>query len=426
MNQNVSVRTIDAPEFINLEPDAINPGIAKCEIKVFYLGKNRNGSYINKEVAKDIAQTLPGTPIVGVFNEQVEDFGDHGEVIHIEQGQVDIYCSTKPYGFVAPDAKVWFQKFDDTDSFGNHIQREYLMTTGYLWTHVMKEANLCISEGKGQSMELDEETLEGSWAFDENSNMDFFIINKAILNKLCILGDDVEPCFEGASVTAPEISAEFALNKEFSDKLIFMMNELKDALQNKGGSDMPETLEVEAIEPEVIEEVVETEGEIDANEAPSDEFKKEDEEEKKEDAPAKDDSSNEPAPKEEDEEKKKTQHALEAANARIAKLEGELSELRAYKLERENEAKDALFNKYAMLSEEDKQPLMDAKEKYSFDELEAKLALLYVQKNVDFSTIDGKPEVEEVVEDDVITTFSLDSEVTGSVPVMVELLRQTV
>jgi hypothetical protein len=37
---------------------------------------------------------------------------------------------TKPYGFVAPDAKVWFQKFDDTDEFGNVTTREYLMTTG--------------------------------------------------------------------------------------------------------------------------------------------------------------------------------------------------------------------------------------------------------------------------------------------------------
>jgi hypothetical protein len=40
---------------------------------------------------------------------------------------------TQPYGFVSPDAKVWFQLFDDTDDFGNVIQREYLMTTGYLW-----------------------------------------------------------------------------------------------------------------------------------------------------------------------------------------------------------------------------------------------------------------------------------------------------
>jgi len=30
---------------------------------------------------------------------------------------------TKPYGFVAPDAEVWFQKFNDTDEFGNTVER---------------------------------------------------------------------------------------------------------------------------------------------------------------------------------------------------------------------------------------------------------------------------------------------------------------
>ena len=42
---------IQGPEFINLQPLDINPLMQKCEIKVFYLGRNRNGSYINRETA---------------------------------------------------------------------------------------------------------------------------------------------------------------------------------------------------------------------------------------------------------------------------------------------------------------------------------------------------------------------------------------
>jgi len=68
-------------------------------------------------------------------------------------------CLTKPYGFVSPDAKVWFQKFNDFDEFGNSIEREYLMTTGYLWTGQFEEAKSVITEGKAQSMELDENNL---------------------------------------------------------------------------------------------------------------------------------------------------------------------------------------------------------------------------------------------------------------------------
>ena len=261
MNTNRSVATIDAPEFINLKQDALNPNISRCEIKVFYLGKNRNRSFIDKNTAIQMANSLPGTPIVGVYRKDIEDFGDHGNVLHIENGEIEFSCNTIPYGFVAPDARGWFKKFDDTDAFGNTVQREYLMTTGYLWTGQYPEATQCILEGKGQSMELDEKNLDGKWATDNNEGIEFFIINDAIFSKLCILGDDVEPCFEGAAVTKPEVSNSFSFKKEFTNTLYAMIKELQFALnQDEGGSDMPEDKFVvsstgEQKEEEVIEEI---------------------------------------------------------------------------------------------------------------------------------------------------------------------------
>jgi len=50
-------------------------------------------------------------------------------------------------------------------------------------------------------MELDENTLDAFWTKDNNGKPQFFIINEAIMSKLCILGEDVEPCFEGASIS---------------------------------------------------------------------------------------------------------------------------------------------------------------------------------------------------------------------------------
>ena len=41
------ISMIGGPEFVNLTPLDINPLMSKCEIKVFYLGANRNRSYIN-------------------------------------------------------------------------------------------------------------------------------------------------------------------------------------------------------------------------------------------------------------------------------------------------------------------------------------------------------------------------------------------
>ena len=46
-----SVATIDSPEFLNLQPLDINPLMSKCEIKVFYIGANRNQTFITEEVA---------------------------------------------------------------------------------------------------------------------------------------------------------------------------------------------------------------------------------------------------------------------------------------------------------------------------------------------------------------------------------------
>ena len=58
-----SIATIDSPEFINLQQLDINPLMSSCEIKVFYLGENRNGTSISKEVAKKMSKTLRGAPI---------------------------------------------------------------------------------------------------------------------------------------------------------------------------------------------------------------------------------------------------------------------------------------------------------------------------------------------------------------------------
>nr|DAI51149.1 MAG TPA: hypothetical protein [Caudoviricetes sp.] len=72
------------------------------------------------------------------------------------------------------------------------------MTEGYIWTGQYKEAKKIVEDGKGQSMELDDNTLDATWTKDDNGKPQFFIINEAIISKLCVLGDDYEPCFEGA------------------------------------------------------------------------------------------------------------------------------------------------------------------------------------------------------------------------------------
>ena len=236
--QHTSVKLETPCEFINVTP--LNPLISKCQIKVCYVSDepNRNKSIITKEVAKTMANSLPGSPIVGYFNEAKGDFEEHNRIIDISNGQFRIKDNTRPYGFVDLNAKVWFQKFLDD----GEVEREYLMTEGYIWTGQYPESKRIIDEGNNQSMELDDNLIDAFWTKDSKGKPQFFIINEAIISKLCVLGEDCEPCFEGSNITAPQI--QFSLDENFKNKLFSLMEEMKEIL-NEGGAPVFTTYAVE-------------------------------------------------------------------------------------------------------------------------------------------------------------------------------------
>lgn len=437
-----SIATIDSPEFINLQPLDINPLMSKCEIKVLYIGENRNHSYISKNVAEDMAKTLRGAPIVGYYKEEKEDFADHGERVILDDEGIKFECLTKPYGFVAPDARVWFQKFEDTDDFGNQIVREYLMTEGYLWTKQYEECQVALDEGRPQSMELDEESLDGHWSTNNKTGMDFFIINDAIFSKLCILGDDVEPCFEGASVTAPEVSTSFSkVDDTFKKTLYTMMQELKYALE--GGQDMD--TENNNVNPEVAEDIVtpvDVNGEgtdfakdDDKTKCAKDEDKtkcvKDDEEKEEKNADSdeeqdsQDDSDDSNDNKEEDKDKKYSllEENYNDLQQKYSLLEEEYNKLVQFKDEIENKQKDELIKSFYMLSDEDKADVIANKAKYSLDEIEAKLSVICVRKKVNFD-LDDTDKNDDNVENDKVTTYTLEN-TESSVPAWIAALKNT-
>ena len=467
-----SIATISSPEFINLQPLDINPLMSKCEIKVLYLGENRNHSYITKEVATDMAKSLRGAPIVGYYKEEKEDFADHGQQIIMDDEGIKFKCMTRPYGFVAPDAQVWFQEFEDTDDFGNKINREYLMTTGYLWTGQYEEVKSVIEAGKSQSMELDEDTLEGHWSTNVKTGMDFFIINDAIFSKLCILGDDVEPCFEGASVTAPQVSSSFSkVDDGFKQTLFTMMQDLKFALEGGKNMELEDKTVVETenneVETVVEETVVETEnstevaeptqvettfedsgdsGDGDSSsdssegEGSEDSTDTENGEENGEDTPSTEtDSDEDNSDDEEDDEeeednsddvsKKRESYSLEEyaqLETAYSELESKYNALVEFKNTIENEKKEALINSFYMLSDEDKKDVKEHMAEYSLEDIEAKLSVICVRKKVNFDLEDSAKNDNKVEEENNgdVTTFSLNE--TGSVvPAWISALRHT-
>lgn len=465
-----SVATIQSPEFLNIT--SVSPLISKCEIKVLYVGQNRNHSFITKEVATQMAQTLPGCPIVGYYTEVKEDFLDHGEQVIIDGNGVQFKDLTRPYGFVAPNARIWFQQFEDTDEFGNVEYREYLMAEGYLWTGQYEECKRVIEEGNPQSMKLDDKTLKGFWSNDKNSGIDFFIINDAIFENLCILGEDVEPCFEGADITAPKISASF--NKDSSSivtTLFSMMNELKSVLEVKGGFSMDENTvvvpEVEAgTEPVVETPAVEVPTEAPVVEAPavensletpdnssetpiaenqdniedfaknsddeeenkeeSKEYKK-DEEKDSEDKAEEEDKKDDSEDKSDEDEKKKfelLEQNYSELQQKYAALEVEYQALVEFKNEIDNQKKDELINSFYMLSDEDKKDVIENKASYSLDEIKSKLATIGFEKKVNFSLNDNT-EAKEEEDKEASLTYNLQGAADNGLPAWLKAVQAT-
>ena len=439
MGQRSSVATIDKPEFINVQ--SVSRYIAKCQIKVLYIGENRNNSVISKEVATKMAQTLPGCPIVGWYKEDVGDFRDHGNIIKIEENKIKMEKKTRPFGFIPPNAKVWFQFFEDTDEFGNITLREYLVTEGYLWTQ-FEGGDLPIEDGgRPQSMELDEETLQGRWTIDVKRDKEFFIINDAELKSLCILGKDVEPCYEGSNIT-PTVTFS---NENFALELKDMLQQLQFTLNKlEGGQKMA------VIEEKIADKTDETKT-VESQFKLEDEKKKEENTDKKDDSTSKEDSSaKKEDPKNDEDQKKKdvANNALkddekkdeptkedksekdsksekkdddEKDNKKNPKdyslleqkyedLMTEFTALKAsyeglvdFKNQVEDKEKDKMIASFYMLDDEDKKDVIANKSKYTLDEIESKLSVICVRKKVNF---DLDKEVES--EKEAPAMYSLD------------------
>ena len=436
---NKSIPTSTSVEFVSLTP--LNPLISKCEIKVLYTGLNRNKSFITKDVANKMAQSLPGTPIVGEFLTQ--DFGDHGEEdLVIDENGLRFVKSTVPYGFIPTDAKIWWQNFLDCDG----VEREYLLTEGYLWTGRYPETQRVISKGNGQSMELDRDSLVGEWTKSDNAEFEYFNIDEAFFSALCILGEDVEPCFEGANIGRPSLL--YSLDKDdFKSQLSAFMLDLKDALNTQGGIPMednksletPLAPEVEVEEVEVVEETTEIveEVEVEAAETESadaeveefakDDKKKKKEEEKEEEQTSEEQPSNDKQEEntDEEEEKKKKNYELEEVEEYVqlskdflelnAKYESLVQEYEAMKpvLEKfqaqENERvmaeKQEMINRFYMLDEADLKEVKENIANFSLDEIESKLCVIAVRKKVNFNldtTENSDKEIEKP-----ITTFNM-------------------
>ena len=177
--------------------------ISKARCRIFYKYANRNGTYITDEFAEKLLSSIPYTPVKGIYDDYDEDYTDHGEVR--SEGRI--------YGIVPENPNFAWEKHLDEDG----IEREYACVDVLIFTALYKEAKDIIT--KGQSMEIYEPSIKGNWKIINGRRM--YEYTDGCFLGLQVLGDEVEPCFEGAAFFSLYTSLQEIMKeiKEFSLKL---------------------------------------------------------------------------------------------------------------------------------------------------------------------------------------------------------------
>lgn len=165
-----------------------NEGYSVAYVNIAHEGLNNKGMIIPRDVLNDLAKTLPGQPVVGLYDESKEDFRGHGQQITINDDGIDMQILTKPYGFVPEIPRVWYEDIKTDDGV-----KSYLCTEIILWTDRYPELIDVMKGENGQSMEI--EVTE----FHYNKD-DVLVVDEARFLGLCILGKDVTPAFPDSSI----------------------------------------------------------------------------------------------------------------------------------------------------------------------------------------------------------------------------------
>lgn len=216
---------------------------------IAYPGDNRNSSNITENAFFDAIPSLGLVPIVGHWLSEKQNFGGHDITIEWSGNELILKDNTVPYGVVKENHNA---EWIDVEEKG--IIHKYLKADVVLWYGRYPEPiQKVIDDGINQSMEINVK----SYCKKQNNNIQ---IDSFEFSALCLLGrdideygktgdDNVEPCFESASI----IVDKFADNSKFKEQF----NQLLFALNNKEESNIsPEGGEIEKMSKDKEDQIV--------------------------------------------------------------------------------------------------------------------------------------------------------------------------
>lgn len=245
------------------------------KLRIAYTGVNRNKSCIEKAVFDNAIPSLHGVPVVCNYNVQTDTIGGHDMgVVANSDGELRLINLTEPVGFVPESAECWFENVTEDDG----TVHEYLCTDILLWKRQAAYKHIKENGITAHSMEIAVKSGELKDGIYNIYEFEF--------QALCLLGEDVEPCFESSAL-------ETYSAMSFSAELEEMMAEAKKVFSMIGATTVVDNIHPQKISEEGGEIVLEdqkdfaaenTEEQVEvveeyANEAPNEEAEIEEHEE---------------------------------------------------------------------------------------------------------------------------------------------------
>ena len=233
MNKHPSLKVKFNNDFVQVNNSEFVEGTAL----IAYQGDNRNLSDITELAFTNAMPSLSLIPIVGNWLSDKQNFGGHDVAIEWQGNTLVLKDKTVPYGVVKENHNAQWIELDDNGVVHKYLQADVVLWAGRYPDQIQK----VIDDGVNQSMEI----TVNDFSIKENGN---FQINSFEYSALCLLGrdidengltgsDNVEPCFEQASVVVNKYNFNEQFKNQFNNLLFEFNNQISELINNplKGG-----------------------------------------------------------------------------------------------------------------------------------------------------------------------------------------------
>lgn len=193
--------------------DIVNPSFHMGSARIFAIDSVANNVKFSQESTMNALPTLKNIPIVALYKDDEQNFGDH-EIVHDVDG---IRYGTYPIGMIPESAEQWIEEVQTEEG-----TKQYLCSDILLWKRQKKEFQLIKSQGTfSVSMEV------GMVDYEFNANK-VCNVNEFYFTAIAVLGNGVKPAFKEACLNFHKIGV-------FQD----MMLDLREYMQQfEGGNSM--------------------------------------------------------------------------------------------------------------------------------------------------------------------------------------------